>query len=367
MVANPKFSFISGDDEFLVNEKAQVWFENKSKGITEELSKEVIDGRANNIDEVRQIVERFSEGVQTPSLFGGPKVVWLKAVNFLANSQTGNAKVTLELLESLKLVLGEIEKDFVSVLISASPVYKVRNFYKWCAEHSEFVIVDGSKIRLEQVKERIQKSCLDSDVKIDLPAIQMLFDKVQGNSRLISMEIDKLITYIGKSGTIDEGLVNEMVPNFGEGDFFEATDAFFSADLTWALDAISRHFFTQSEGRPLLGSLQSRNRLMIQLRILKDSGELESGYQGIQKNKLAYLSKKYAHHFDADSVKSNLNIFTQNPYYLSRLVKDLSHFPLKRLIDFQIAFAETFGAIIRSPKLQEESFKQLVMRCLGTK
>ncbi len=367
MVANLKFSFISGDDEFLVNEKAKVWFESKSKGITEELSKEVIDGRANNIEEVRQIIEKFSEGIQTQSLFGGPKVIWLKAVNFLANSQIGNAKGTLDLLEHLKVILGGIEKNSVLVLISASPIYKVRNFYKWCAEHSEFVTVDGSKAGLAQIKERIKKSCSDSDVKIDLSAIQMLFDKVQGSSRLISMEIDKLITYVGKSGIIDEGLVSEMVPSFGEGDFFEATDAFFSADLIWTMDAINRHFFTQSEGRPLLGSLQSRNRLMIQLRILKDSGELQSSYPGFQKNELANLSKKYAQHFEADIIKSNLNIFTQNPYYLGRLVKDLSNFPLKRLIDFQIAFAETFEAIIKSPKLQGEAFKQMAMRCLGAK
>ena len=42
----------------------------------------------------------------------------------------------------------------------------------------------------------------------------------------------------------------------------------FSGQLEWTLEALNRHFFTQTEARPLLGSLQSRNRLMIQLRIL---------------------------------------------------------------------------------------------------
>ena len=46
----------------------------------------------------------------------------------------------------------------------------------------------------------------------------------------------------------------------------------FFRQLEWTLEALNRHFFTQTEARPLLGSLQSRNRLMIQLRILKDSG-----------------------------------------------------------------------------------------------
>ena len=98
-----------------------------------------------------------------------------------------------------------------------------------------------------------------------------------------------------------------MVPNFGEGDFFEATDAFFSGQLEWALDALNRHFFTQAEARPLLGSLQSRNRLMIQLRILKDSGELGSDYQRISQNDLVRIFGKYCEHFYEDAPKSNLN------------------------------------------------------------
>ena len=72
--------------------------------------------------------------------------------------------------------------------------------------------------------------CAELDIKINEVAIQLLNDKVNGNNRLIAMEVDKLTTYVEKGGTITEELINEMVPNFGEGDFFEATDAFFQAN-----------------------------------------------------------------------------------------------------------------------------------------
>ena len=94
----PRFSFICGDDEFIVAEKAKAWYALASAGICEDLSKEVIDARAQNVDEVQRVIERFSEAIQTQSLFGDKKVVWLKSVNFLANSQTGNAQGTLDLL-----------------------------------------------------------------------------------------------------------------------------------------------------------------------------------------------------------------------------------------------------------------------------
>ena len=57
--------------------------------------------------------------------------------------------------------------------------------------------------------------------------MQKLIEKVNGNARLVSVEIEKLAVFVGVGGTIDENTVNELVPNFGEGDFFEATDAFF--------------------------------------------------------------------------------------------------------------------------------------------
>lgn len=365
MEPTARFSFICGDDEFIVSEKSKAWYTHACAGVSEELSKEVIDARAQNVDEVQRVIERFSEAIQTQSLFGEKKVVWLKSVNFLANSQTGNAQGTLDLLDTLKTKLASIDIEAVSVLISASPIYKVRNFYKWCVEHADFELLESGKEGRSALDQRIAATCSEASVEISRAAVQLLFEKVGGNSRLIAMETEKLVTYVGKGGQISEALINEMVPNFGEGDFFEATDAFFSGQLEWALAAVQRHFFTQSEGRPLLGSLQSRNRLMIQLRMLVDSGELKASSRGIQKQELGRLAEKYKHHFGEDTTKSNLNIFTQNPFYLGRLLKDVHHFSLKQLIDFQMAFAEAFEAILERPKEQEAVFKQLAIRCLG--
>ena len=365
MATRAKFAFICGDDEFLVSDKGKAWFKKETEGISDDLSKEEIDGRGNNLDDVSQIIDRFIEAIQTQSMFGEKKVVWLKAVNFLANTQTGNAKGTLELLEHLKSVLEGIDSSAVSVLITASPIYKVRSFYKWCIKEGDSEIIDSSKEGIAKIEQRIRQTCDKFGIKMGQGAIQLLNDKVNGNNRLIAMEVEKLTTYIEKGGTITEELVNEMVPNFGEGDFFEATDAFFSGQLEWTLEALTRHFFTQSEARPLLGSFQSRNRLMIQLRILKDSGELGSGFQRISQNDLVRIAGKFGEHFDESGAKSNLNVFTQNPYYLGRLLKDVNHFNLKNLIDFQIAFAETFEAIVESPKDQVAIFNQLAIRCLG--
>ena len=139
------FTFICGDDDYLVSERGKQWFAEQTKEIADDMAKEVIDGRAGNVAEVSDVINRFTSAVQTLSLFGDRKVVWLRDVNFMANSQTGNAQGTLDLLETLKDVLGVLDPQQVRVLITAYPVYKVRNFHKWCKTNAEFTELTTEK------------------------------------------------------------------------------------------------------------------------------------------------------------------------------------------------------------------------------
>ena len=82
----------------------------------------------------------------------------------------------------------------------------------------------------------------------------------------------------------------------------------FSGDLEWAMDALDRYFFQGKDARPLLSTLQNRNRLLIQLRVLIDGGGLGVNNR-LSKSNLEGLSRKYAHHFGEEDEKSSLNLF----------------------------------------------------------
>lgn len=360
------FTFICGDDDYLVSERGKEWFAEQTKDIADDLSKEVVDGRAGNVAEVEDAINRFTSAVQTLSLFGDRKVVWLKDVNFMANSQTGKAQGTLDLLDNLKAVLEKLDSTQVGVLITAQPVYKVRSFYKWCQKNSDFTALAVDKNAATMYARMIQDECEQAGVTIARDAVQLLIGKVNGNSRLIVAETRKLATYVADTGEqITERLVTDLVPNFGDADFFEAADAFYSLKLDWTLEALRRHFFTNSESRPLLGSLQSRNRLLIQLRVLLDAGAIRLGGRGIAKSELEAAARTYGHHFGESEEKSNLNVFTQNPWYLGNLAATASKVPLKKLIQFQIAFAEAFEGILERPNEQEEVCRELAIKCLS--
>jgi DNA polymerase-3 subunit delta len=360
------FTFICGEDDYLVSEKGREWFAEQTKGIVDDLSKETIDGRASNVAEVEVALNRFTSAVQTLDMFGGRKVIWLKDVNFMANSQTGNAQGTLDLLEDLKEMLSGLDPAQVGVLITAQPIYKVRSFYKWVQKHSDFTVIDGGKDSAAGLAVIIQAECAEAGVTITRDAVQLLIGKVNGNTRLIVAETRKLVTYVGsEGGEITDRLVIDLVPNFGDADFFEAADAFYSLKLDWTLEALKRHFFTNSESRPLLGSLQSRNRLLIQLRVLMDAGAIRLGGRGIAKSDFEAAARTYGHHFGENAEKSNLNVFTQNPWYLGRLAQTAAKVPLKKLVDFQLAFTEAFEAIINRPNEQEDVCRELAVKCLS--
>lgn len=365
-MSSKPFTFICGDDDYLVSERGKVWFAEQTKAIADDLSKEVVDGRSGNIAEVEEAINRFSSAVQTVSLFGDRKVVWLKDVNFMADSVTGRAQGTLDLLDNLKDLLEGLDPNAVGVLITAQPVDKRRSFYKWCQKNADFELLEAGKNAAETYINLVSSECEDADIQITRDAIRLLIEKVNGNTRLIVEETRKLITYVSDTKEpIDEKMVSDMVPNFGDGDFFEAADAFYSLRLDWALEALRRHFFTNNESRPLLGSLQSRNRLLIQLRVLLDAGAIRLGGRGIAKSDLEAAARTYAHHFGSEQEKSNLNVFTQNPWYLGRLAETAAKVPLKKLVDFQLAFAEAFEGIIERPNEQEEVCREMAVRCLS--
>lgn len=360
------FTFICGDDDYLVLEQGKEWFAEQTKGLMDDLSKEVVDGRAGNYAEVEDALNRFSSAVQTLSLFGERKVVWLKDVNFMADSVTGRAQGTLDLLDGLKDLLVGLNAEQVGVLITAQPIDKRRSFYKWVKDRADFHLIGGGKDSSKAFVDLVEGACAKADVKITKDAVQLLIGKVNGNTRLIVEETRKLITFVAGSGdVIDDQLVINLVPNFGDADFFEAADAFFSLKLDWTLDALKRHFYTNSESRPLLGSLQSRNRLLIQLRVLLDAGAIRLGGRGVSNSDLDSAAAIYGRHFADDQAKSNLNVFSQNPWYLGRLGETARKVPLKKLIEFQVNFAEAFEAILERPNEQAQVCRDLAVKCLS--
>jgi DNA polymerase-3 subunit delta len=355
------FIFICGSDDFLVDRLGKDRFATLAAEVTDEFSREVLSGFANNVGEVETALNRFRESVQTVAMFGGRRVVWLKDVNFLADSVTGRAESTLKLVEDLQELLGRINPDETAVLITAAPVDRRRAFPKWCEKNSEFTLVGGDDDggALEGV---VLAEAKTAGVTITPDATRLLLAKVGANTRLLVEEVRKLAAYADDHGKIEDTHVAELTPNVAEGDFFESAEAFFSGDLKWALAALRRHFFTGGDARPIISALQNRNRILIQVRALVDAGEARLGPRGL--DGLQRAAGTYAAHFTGASEKSSFNVFTQNAWYVGKLAGSGKLPSLRRLIDNQQEFIAAFEGIVQRPNEQEEVLRDMTVRCL---
>jgi DNA polymerase III subunit delta len=363
-----RFTYVFGPDDFLVARLARERFERAAAGL-DEFSRETISGFAANVGEVEAVVHRFRESVQTFGLFGGRRVVWLKDVNFLADSVTGRSEGTLKLVADLQELLERIVPDEVAVIVSASPVDRRRSFAKWCEANADAVAagesgrggvaVDWAALAREE--------CARWKVELSADALELLVGKTGGNARIFIGEIQKLATYADAEGaTISEDDVEKLVPASGEGDFFEAAEAFFSRNLEWTLDALRRHFFAGNDARPLLTSLQNRNRLLIQMRALMLGGELTISPRGVDKSALDRAARACAAMFgEAAADKSAFNVFLQNPWYLGKLTGGHELPPLRKLIDHQLEFARAFEELIARPNEDEDILRAMAIRCLA--
>jgi len=358
------FAFVCGDDDFLVARRGRERFAEMAAGLTDEFSREVIEGAVQNLGELEAVVARFRAAVQTLSLFGDRKAVWLKDANFLSDTPTGRSDGAKTLVAELQTLLEGTDPAGVAVLVTACPVDRRRKELKWMQEHSDYEFLGGEGNDALFSLASAEAKALG--VEFAPGALELLAAKVNGNTRLVLEETRKLATYLGPAaGAITEALVRDLVPDFGEGDFFEPAEAFYSLDLAWTLDSLKRYFFAGHSARPLLSTLQGRNRLMIQLRVLLDSGELRLGARGFDQTAFTAAQSAYAKHFGGLADKSTFNVFTQNLWYLGKLGEKARALPLKRLIDFQTAFVTAFEELLSRPNEEESILRELAIRCLG--
>jgi DNA polymerase-3 subunit delta len=366
--ATKAFTFVCGPDDFLVGRIGKERFEAlASEAQADDFSREIVNGFAGNVDEVEIAVNRFRDAVQTVPMFGGKRVVWLKDVSFLADNVTGRAEGTLKQVEALQEILEKVNADEVSVVVTASPVDRRRSFPKWCEAHGDFTLAGGDGDNAAEALAGVALAeAREWGATFGEGAVEVLLTKVGANTRLITEEVRKLATYVGEEGGVIEAAhVVELTPNMAEGDFFESAERFFSGDLQATLRALAQHFFTGGDARPVLASLQNRNRILIQARVLIDAGDLRApGPYGFDKAAWARAQGTYAKHFGGDTEKSAYNLFTQNQWYVGKLVSTGKLPSLRRLIDNQQEFVAAFEAIIQRPNEQEAVLREMAVRCL---
>ena len=362
-MAAPAFTLICGPDDFLVAERARRRWAELSAGLDPQMGLEIIDGQAIKVEEAVDAVDRFIGATQTLSLFGDEKAVWLRNISFLGDNRVGKANGTQEAVENLVAALGQIDPANTRVLLSASPIDRRKKTYKTLQSVGEVDFIDVDRDG-EGLVRLAQNAAQEAGATLSDAGARALVERVHAHTRLVLEEARKLATAAGPDGAeIGPELVNDLVPPFGEGDFFETTEAFFALDLAWTLAALRRHFFAGYDARPVLSGLQNRTRLLIQLKALQELGAVRGR---VSKGGLETAKGQFGASWGpAAGTKSNFNVFAQNPFYLGRLARPLDKLKMRDLLAFQNHFLAAFTGLLDRPQAQEEVMREAVLKCLA--
>lgn len=113
-------AIVAGKDEFLVDRDARAFYDQARAAAGAEADAEIMAGTILRVDDATSIEARFVETVNTRSMFGGKRVLWLRNFNWVADTVQSRSEEVKASLARLLEAVTEAEPD-VAIVISATP------------------------------------------------------------------------------------------------------------------------------------------------------------------------------------------------------------------------------------------------------
>lgn len=205
---------------------------------------ETIDGTADNSDAAFEICSTAVQALQTVPMFGGDKVVWLRNVNFLADSVTGRAQRTEEGVERLRACLEEGLPEGVKLIISALGVDKRRAFWKFLQKEAQVQAFDRIDTSREGWQEEVARLVTDRAAELgltfDREALEVFVLLAGEQSQQIGNELEKLDLYLGERRTISLEDVDLLVPLSRDAVVFEIGKAIQTGHAERAIELVDQ-------------------------------------------------------------------------------------------------------------------------------
>lgn len=203
-----------GDDEYPLNLAARKLVNTLVPVTDQAFGLEVIEGRADSVDNAVEVTKRCLEALVTPGfLMTGDKVIWWRGVSFLdapaekeesvsdkpKGSSEDNDRVK-EAVKELSLALQSGQAGNTVLVVTSPKVDKRSAFYKLFAsrfEVQEFFLPDKSYLVERVGREKIGNTFRDLGVALEPAALELFLARVGADSRQIFMEAEKLALFLG--------------------------------------------------------------------------------------------------------------------------------------------------------------------------
>src|ERR1700722_12734216 len=216
---------VIGSDEWETKRRAKELASKLTPEQGAEFGVDTIDGMADNAEQAVQRVRLAKEAIQTLPFFGREKLVWLKNVNFLADTVTGRSASVQDALEDLKEFLSLGLPDGVRFLLSASEVDKRRSFYKSLgkiAKVEQYDRIDPTRPGWEEeVKSIVYQLAAELSLRFDTEALEIFVRLAGPDGRQLRNELEKIDLYLGDTRTVTVEVVRALVAKSTSGVIWE--------------------------------------------------------------------------------------------------------------------------------------------------
>jgi len=248
---------------------------------------------------------KIESALKNSGLFSAKKLIILR--NCLSSLPT---EEQTKLLAFLKKNSTQLKNDFDAVLIfweqglprKNNPLFK---FLLAEAKKQQFEKLSGTKLN-EWIAQRIEARS-KSKMTISRPALEKLIFYTEGNTALISQEIEKLINF-SEGKIIDENSVDCLLASQSHGDIFRTIEALSANKKKVALKLLEGHFDRGDDAFSLFSMFLYQFRNLLRIASLQEKGVPNEG-EIVKITKLhPYVVKKslsHASRFGFEKLKTN--------------------------------------------------------------
>lgn len=291
-----------GEDTFGIN-----------KFINDLMKKEQIDDKI-TYDYEESNIKDVLEECSYNDLFGNKKLVVLNNANFLTGKTTLND-------DSLELYINNPNELTILILkVNEDKLDERKKLVKLLKEKSTVKLF--LSLDVKDINEYIKNYFTSEDYKIDNATIALIASRINGNTKVLNSELNKLILYKINDKTITKEDVLKVITKYEEDNIFKLVDAVIKKDKP-SIFTLYKGLIDNKEEPAVIMSLLSNN-----LRIILQSGILYK--DGYSKDKIASYLKEHPY---------RISLALENSRLIEKkeLINDLNKLAI---LDYQIKSGE---------------------------
>jgi DNA polymerase III subunit delta len=252
-----------GDEEYELSKAAAAHIQHLCPPENQAFGLETIDGAVETVDAALGALRQTLQALQTMSLFGGTKTVWLRNASLITDKNLAKN-------ETMKSMMGTVT-DWIKgphggesiLVVSAPKINRSTAFFKACkaqGEVREFLGPEKAYQAKDAAQEVVQRQAAERGLRIDGLTAAAFVDRCGTDSRQIDSELAKLDAYLGgERREITGEDVQRLVSPCGESAAWDLTDAMGNRRPDRALRILDR--LLQAGQSPVMMIAMIENRL----------------------------------------------------------------------------------------------------------